>query len=61
LSISQTKYCETTFLALPRIVYIIFNRQLVGKTKLFRQKSQPTHFYYIIATKLVNIYQYLLL
>jgi len=40
LSIYQTKYRKTTFFALPRLCYIIFNRPLVGKTTLLRQKSQ---------------------
>ena len=59
LSIYQTKYCE--FLALPHLSYIIFDRPVVGKTTLLRQKSQQTHFYYRIATKLAKTYQYLLL
>jgi len=61
LSVYQTKYCKTTFLALPRLSYIIFNRPVVGKTKLLRQKSQQTHYYCRIATKLANAYQYPLL
>jgi len=32
-----------------------------GKTALLRQKSQQTHYYYIIATKIAKAYQYLLL
>jgi len=35
---------ETTFLAIPRITYIIFNRKVVGETRLLRQMSQ-THYY----------------
>jgi len=58
LSIYQTKYCKTTFLALPCISYILFNRPVAGKTALLSQKSQQTH-YYRIATK--HAYQYLLL
>jgi len=34
LSIYQTKYGKTTFLALPRLSYIIFNHPVVGKTML---------------------------
>jgi len=34
LSIYQTMYYETTFLALSRIAYIIFNHPTVGKTTL---------------------------
>jgi len=60
LSIDQNKYCKTTFLALPRVSYIIFNRPVVGKI-LLRQKSQQAHFYYIITTKLAKVYHYLLL
>ena len=52
LSICQTKYCKTTFLASPCLCYILFNRPVVGKTALLRQKSQQTHYYYRIATKL---------
>jgi len=53
LSIYQTKYCQTTFVALPCLSYIIFNRPVVVKTKLFCQKLQPAH-YYRIATKLAK-------
>jgi len=59
LSIYQTKYCKTTFLASPCLCYILFNRLVVGKTTLLRQKSQQIH--YRIATKLAKAYQYLLL
>jgi len=59
LSIYQTKYCKTMFLALSRLSYIIFNRPVVGKATLLR-KSQQIH-YYRIATKLTKAYQYLLL
>jgi len=34
--------------------YILFNRPVVGKTALLRQKSQQTHYYYITATKLAK-------
>ena len=61
LSIYQTKYCKTTFLALLRLSYIISYHLAVGKTALLRQKSQQTHYYYRIATKLAKAYQYLLL
>ena len=61
LSIYQTKHRKTTFLALPRVSSITFNRPVVGKTTLLRQKSQQTHYYYRIATKLAKTYQYLLL
>jgi len=43
LSIYQTKYGKTTFLALPRLSHIMFNRLVVGKTTSLRQKSQRTH------------------
>ena len=59
LSIYQTKCCKTTFLALPRLSYITFNRPVVGKTALLRQKSQQTPYYYRIASKLVKQCQYL--
>jgi len=61
LSIYQTKYCNTTYLALPSQSYIIFNRPAVGKTTLLRQKSQQTHYYHRIATKLAKAYKYRLL
>jgi len=61
LSIYQTKYCKTMFVALPRLSYIIFNRPVVGKAKLLRQKLQQTHYYYRIATKFAKVYQYPLL
>jgi len=61
LSIYQTKYCKTTFLALPCLSYIIFNRPVVGKTTLLRQKSQQTHYYCRIATQLANAYKNMLL
>jgi len=51
LSIYQIKYCKTTFLALPRLSYIIFNRQIFDKTTLLRQKSQQARYYYRTATK----------
>jgi len=37
----QNKYCKTTFLALPHLSCMIFNRPAVGKTSL-RQESQKT-------------------
>ena len=52
---------ETTFLAVARIAYIIFNSRVVDKTRLLHQKSQQTHYYYRIATKLAKAWQYLLL
>jgi len=61
LRIHQTKYCKTMFLALPRIAYIIFNRAVVGKTTLLRQKSQQAHYCHKIATKPAKAYQYQLL
>jgi len=61
LSFYQTKYFETTFLALPHLSYIIFNRPVVGKTKLLRQKSQQTHYYCRSATEVANACQYPLL
>jgi len=53
-SIYQTKYCKTTFLALLRLSYTRFNRPVLGKTTLLRQKSKQTHDYYRIATKLAK-------
>jgi len=38
----QNKYSKTTFLALPHLSYMIFNRPAVGKTRLLRQESQKT-------------------
>jgi len=61
LSIYQTTYCKTTFLALPRLLYIIFNRPVVDKTTLLRPKSQRTQYYDKIATNITKAYQYLLL
>jgi len=61
LSIYPTKYCTTTFLALPRLSYIVFNRPVVNKTTLLRRNSQQTQYYCRIATKLAKAYQYLLL
>jgi len=49
------------FLASPCLRYILFNHPVVGKTALLRQKSQQTHYYYRIATKLAKAHQYLLL
>jgi len=57
LSIYQTKYCKTMFLALACLSYININRPVVGRTALLRQKSQQTHYYYRIATKLAKAYQ----
>jgi len=50
--------CKTTQ---PRLLYIIFNRAVVGKTTSLRKKSQQAHYYYRIATKLATAYHYLLL
>jgi len=62
LSIYQTKYYKTTFLALYKhLSYIKFNCRVVGKTTLLRQKSQQIHDYYRIATKFAKAYQYQLL
>jgi len=61
LSIYQTKYYKTTFLALPCLSYVILNRPVVGKTTLLCEKSQHTHYYFRIANKLAKAYQYLLL
>jgi len=61
LSIYQTKYCKTTFRALPCLSSMLFNRPVVGKTALLRQKSQQAHYYYRIANKLAKAYQYQLL
>jgi len=52
LSFYQTTYCKTTFIALPRLSYIIFNRPVVGKTTLLRPTSQQTYYYFRNATKL---------
>jgi len=51
LSNYQTKYCKTTFLALPHLSRILYNHLVVGKTTLLRKRSQQIH-YYRIATKL---------
>jgi len=40
---------------------VLFNRPVVGKTVLLRQKSKQTHYYYRIATNHTKAYQYLLL
>jgi len=45
LSIYWTKYWKTTFLALPCLSYKLFNRAVVGKTALLRQKLQIKHYY----------------
>jgi len=59
LRIYQTKYCKTTFLVLAPLSYIIFNRPVVDKRTLLRQKSQRTHYYYYrIAIKLAKAYKY---
>jgi len=60
IEIYQTKYCDTTFLALPHIAYIIFNCPIVGKTTLLYQKLQQTHHNYRIAPKIAKTYQNLL-
>jgi len=52
LSIYQSKYCKTTFIALPCLSYILFDRPVVGKTVSSRQKSQQTQYHCRIATKL---------
>jgi len=44
-----------------RLPYIVINCPVVGKTIWLRQKSQQTHYYYRIATKLAKAYQHLLL
>jgi len=59
LSIYPTKYCKTTFLALPPLSYIVFHRPVVGKTTLLSQESHPPHYYRRIATKRARAYQYL--
>jgi len=61
LSFYQATYCKTTFPALPRQSYIILFRPVVGKTTLLCPKSQQTHYYYRIVTKLAKAYQYRLL
>jgi len=58
LSICQTKQCKTIFRTLPRLSCTIINRPVAGKTTLLRQKSQQTHYYYRIATKLAVAYKY---
>jgi len=40
------------FLALPHLTYIKLNRPVVGKITSLLLKSQPTHYYCFIATKL---------
>jgi len=45
LSIYQTKYCKTTFLALPCLSYTLFNGPVVGKTAYYtRSRNKPTIF-----------------
>jgi len=39
----------------------MFNRPVVGKATLSLQKSQQTHYYHRIATKLAKAYHYMLL
>jgi len=56
LSIYRTKYCKITFLALPRLSYILCNRPAVGKTTLLRQKSQQP----LILTELQQNWQKLI-
>jgi len=56
LSFYQIMYCKATFLALPRLSYIIFNGPVVVKTTLLRPKLQQTHYHYRIATKLAKAY-----
>jgi len=48
---------KTTFLALAHLSYITFNRPIVGKSTLLRQKSQQTHYYHRISIKLAKTYQ----
>jgi len=45
----------------PCLCHVLFNRPVVGKTALLRQKLQQTHYYYRIATKLAKACQYLFL
>jgi len=51
LSIFQTKYSKTMFLALQHLVYL-FKHPVVGKATLLRQKSQQTHYYSILELQL---------
>jgi len=57
LSIYQTKYCKTTFLALPSLsyMYILFDRPVVGKTASLRQTPQQTHYYCKTAELQLNL------
>jgi len=54
-----SKYCKITFLAFPRLAYIICNRLVMSKTTLLRQKSQQTNSYFRISTMLAKAYQLL--
>ena len=63
-SIYQTTvstFCKTTFLAFPRLAYLMRNLLVMGKTVLLRRKPQQTNYYYRFATKLAKSYQYQLL
>jgi len=62
LSICQNKFCKTAILAYHAYPVLIFNRPVVGKTTVLRQKSYQTHYYYYrIATTLAKAYKNLLL
>jgi len=54
LRINETKNGKTTFLALSRLAYLIFNHPIVGKTKPLRQKWQQIQCYLRIANKLAK-------
>ena len=53
-SINQTKYCKTSFLALPCLSCLLFNRPVVAKTSWLHLKSQQTDDYYRIAPELAK-------
>jgi len=59
--IKLCKYCNTTFLAFPRLAQLICNVLVLGKTVLLRQKSQQANYYFRFATKLAKAHQYQLL
>jgi len=55
LSICQTKFCETTFLALPCPVYLIFISSSSGLHIITSEVSKK-HQYFRMATKLAKTY-----
>jgi len=63
-SIYQTKkvlHRKTTFLAFPRLAYLICNLLVMGTTVLLHRKSQQANYYFRFATKPAKVYEYQLL